>query len=150
MHRMRGERNKRMIDRKARKGKRGSYMKRMKIITKATGDIVAELFESSETANEIWKRLPFEGTINTWGEEIYFEIPVKMELENGKQEVERGDIAYWVEGNAMCIFFGPTPISEEDKPKAYTKVKVFARIIGDAKVFRKVKDGEKIWVERAK
>lgn len=123
-------------------------MKRMKIITKATGGILAELFEGSKTAGEIWEKLPFEGIVNTWGEEIYFEIPVKVELENGKQEVEIGDIGYWAEGGAMCIFFGPTPISEGDKPKAYTKVKVFARIIGDVKVFRKVRDREKIWVEK--
>ena len=58
-------------------------MKRMKITTKASGGVLAELFESCETANEIWKKLPFEGSINTWGEEIYFEIPVKMEVKNG-------------------------------------------------------------------
>lgn len=58
-------------------------MKRMKIITKASGGVLAELFESSKTAGEIWKKLPFEGTVNTWGEEIYFEIPMKMEVKDG-------------------------------------------------------------------
>jgi hypothetical protein len=66
--------------------------------------------------------------------------------EDSQQEMEVGDIAFWPMGNAMCIFFGPTPVSDTEKPKAYSPVNLFAKIKGDAKVLNKVKDGEVIKV----
>ncbi len=75
------------------------------------------------TAEEIWDRLPFEGPASLWGDEIYFEIPVSMELEDGaRQTVEVGDVAYWPQGEALCIFFGPTPASTDEKPRAASPV----------------------------
>ena len=113
------------------------------------GELEALLVDKNpKTAQAIMDALPFEGLANVWGEEIYFTIPVNADEEKGQQDMEVGDIAYWPVGKAMCIFFGPTPISESEKPKAYSPVNLFARIIGDAKVFRKIKDGEIIQVRR--
>ena len=101
-----------------------------------------------KTVESILKALPFKGFANTWGEEIYFEIPVTIPEENSRREVEKGDVAYWPPGKALCIFFGPTPMSRKGKIVAYSPVNVFAKIEGDLEGFKKVKDGEEILVEK--
>lgn len=123
---------------------------RIEITTEATGRVAGELDEkrNPRTAQDIWNALPIEARANRWGEEIYFEIPVKIQEENSQQDVEIGDLAYWPPGNAFCIFFGRTPVSKGGKPSAYTPVNVFGRIIGDARVFRKVRDGDPIRIDR--
>jgi hypothetical protein len=108
----------------------------------------AEL-NDSETAQEIWKALPIEGNVNIWGDEIYFSIPVKIELENAKAVVSEGDLGYWPPGTAFCIFFGPTPMSRGDEIRPASPVNVFGRMEGDAKVFKKVTPGAKIIVDKA-
>jgi len=100
------------------------------------------------TVNGILKALPLKGVANTWGEEIYFEVPVTLPEENSSREVEKGYVAYWPPGKAICIFFGPTPMSKKGKIIAYSPVNVFAKIEGDLKDFKKVKDGEEIIVEK--
>ncbi|UCE75089.1 MAG: hypothetical protein JSV56_05135 [Methanomassiliicoccales archaeon] len=113
------------------------------------GEIEAEIIDKNpETADAIIKALPFEGPAHVWGDEIYFNIPVGASEENSQQEMEMGDIAFWPMGNAMCIFFGPTPVSDDEKPKAYSPVNLFARIVGDAKVLKKVREGEVIRVKK--
>ena len=107
----------------------------------------AELY-STKTADAIWQALPFSGDTNTWGEEIYFTIPVKMELEQGQQVVNSGNLGYWPPGSAFCIFFGPTPMSRGAEIRAASPVDIFGNLIDDPKVFKGVKDGEKIVVER--
>jgi hypothetical protein len=104
---------------------------------------------NTKTASVVVSALPFESIAHRWGEEIYFEIPLKLELENGKEVLEIGDVAYWPPGKSMCIFFGPTPSSKGNEVRAYSPVSVFGRIIGDAKIFRNVKEGERIRVEIA-
>lgn len=101
-----------------------------------------------KTVENILRALPLKGIANTWGEEIYFEVPVTLPEENSRREVEKGHIAYWPPGKAICIFFGPTPMSKEGKIIAYSPVNVFAKIEGDLKDFGKVKDGEEIIVEK--
>ncbi|MEM3029063.1 MAG: cyclophilin-like fold protein [Thermoproteota archaeon] len=100
------------------------------------------------TVNGILNALPLKGVANTWGEEIYFEVPLALSEENSCREVEKGHVAYWPPGKAICIFFGPTPMSEDGKIIAYSPVNIFAKIEGDLKDFRKVKDGEEIIVEK--
>ena len=119
-----------------------------KIVIKA-GSVAAEaeLFENA-TAEAICKALPFNSTVNTWGEEIYFSIPVTAKPENGREIVNAGEVAYWPPGKALCIFFGPTPISKGDEIRAASEVNVFGKITGDAKVFSAINDGEKITVAR--
>jgi len=126
-------------------------MMKMKIITEAIGEIFIEIDEKTnpKTVKAILNALPFESIANRWGDEVYFEIPVRVEEENSIQEVEIGTVAYWPPGNALCIFFGKTPVSKGEKPRAYSPVNVIGKIIGDAKIFKKVKSGDKIKVEKA-
>ncbi len=104
--------------------------------------------ENPETADAIWEALPLEGVANVWGDEIYFSIPVIQGLENAKEVVGLGDVCYWPPGNAFCIFFGRTPASRGDEIRAASPVNVFAKIEGDPKVFRNVKDGESVRLEK--
>lgn len=111
--------------------------------------VTAELTDKNpETANAIWNALPFEARANRWGDEIYFGIPVKVEKENPQVVVKVGDIAYWLAEPTFCIFFGKTPASRGDEIRAYSEANVFARVAGDAKVLRRVKDGDIVRVER--
>ena len=110
--------------------------------------VEAELNES-KTARLILESLPVKSLANTWGDEVYFEIPVTAELdETAKEFVEIGDLGYWPTGKAFCIFFGPTPISRGDKIKPASSVNIVGKIIGNAKVFEKVRDGDKIVIEK--
>lgn len=102
-----------------------------------------------KTASAVFNSLPFDSVAHRWGEEIYFEVPIELELENGKEVLEIGDIAYWPPGKSMCIFFGPTPSSRGNEIRAYSAVSVFGKITGDAGVFRAVREGERIRVEVA-
>ena len=76
------------------------------------GDVeaLADL-DASETAAAIWDALPFTIPANTWGDEIYFTIPVGLEEDHAQPTVALGDLGYWPPGSAFCIFFGPTPMS---------------------------------------
>jgi uncharacterized protein len=102
------------------------------------------------TAEEIWDHLPFEGPASLWGDEIYFEIPVSMELEDGaRQTVEVGDVAYWPQGEALCVFFGPTPASTDEKPRAASPVTVVGRISEGLEDAGSIASGENLKVEKA-
>lgn len=103
--------------------------------------------ENPKTAKAIWATLPIRGNATRWGDEIYFSIPVELGQENGRTEVEMGSVAYWPPGKALCIFFGPTPVSRHGEPRAYSPVNVFAKIAGDPAVFRKIRDNEEITLE---
>jgi hypothetical protein len=115
------------------------------------GELEAEILDHNpKTAEAILKNLPFEGIANVWGEEIYFNVPGEIEEENSQQEMEIGDIAFWPMGNAICIFFGPTPVSDSKKPKAYSPVNLFAKIVGDTSPLKKVRDGEIVRIKKFK
>jgi len=120
----------------------------MKILIKS-GDVKVEAeLNESYTAKRVFEKLPFSAIAKTWGGEVYFSIPVQLGEEKGREEVEVGDIAYWPDGNAFCIFFGRTFASKNDKPRAASKVNVFGKIIGDPLVFKNVEDGSRIFVEK--
>jgi len=124
--------------------------KQIRIVTKAAGKVEAELTsENPQTSEQIWGALPIQGKANRWGDEIYFSIPVSVEEENSRDEVEVGAIAYWPPGSALCIFFGRTPASRSEKPRAASPVNVFAKIKGDAKVFRSVREGDTVTIEKS-
>jgi hypothetical protein len=119
----------------------------VRIIIKA-GEISmeAELVDT-ETARAIVSRLPITGRVRRWGEEIYFSIPVEMECEaDARDVVEAGELGYWPEGTAFCIFFGKTPASRGDEIRAASPVNVFGRVAGDATRFGSIADGEEIVV----
>ncbi|MHA1321005.1 MAG: cyclophilin-like fold protein [Promethearchaeota archaeon] len=101
------------------------------------GQIKAKLLtdKNPETCKTIWENLPFKLNLSRWGEELYGEIPVSIDMENSQVDCEVGDIGYWPDGKGFCIFFGPTPASKNDKPKAASPVNIFAKIEGDAKIF---------------
>ena len=108
---------------------------------------IAQL-NDSKTAEAIWQALPIEGEANTWGDEIYFAIPVKIGEENPQELVEKGDLGYWPPGKAFCIFFGPTLSSSGDEIRPASAVNVFGKIVGDATVFKRVTDGSRISIKR--
>ena len=108
--------------------------------------ISAELY-NTVTAQKILDSLPLEGTVNVWGEEIYFTIPLNIDPEpDARADVEVGALGYWPAGPAFCIFFGPTPVSTGEKPRAYSPVNVFGHISGDATQFKTISNGSKIRV----
>ena len=113
-------------------------------ITAGRVSLSAEL-NDSPTAQQIWSALPIQGRASRWGDEIYFDIPVKAGQEpDARAEVEVGELGYWPVGHAFCIFFGPTPVSTDERPRAYSPVNILGRVVGDAALFRAVKDGEKV------
>ncbi|MBA3018014.1 MAG: hypothetical protein KJ550_08345 [Proteobacteria bacterium] len=110
--------------------------------------VQAELNDTN-TAEKIFKALPIEGTVNLWGDEIYFDIPLELDLENdARADVEVGELGYWPSGPAFCIFFGPTPVSRDEKPRAYSPVNIFGRIIGDTTRLKTVSNGSKIRITK--
>ena len=122
-------------------------MRRIKIIA---GDIsaVAEL-SSGKTPDAIWDSLPIDNIVNTWGDEIYFEIPVTSALdETAREVVGKGDLGYWPTGRAFCIFFGPTPASQGDEIRPASAVNIVGRVEGNTDLFKRVRDGENIKLER--
>ena len=111
-------------------------------------DITADLNDSS-TAQTIYDALPISGSVERWGDEIYFTIPVHLEQEpDAKQEVEIGDLGFWPMGNAFCIFFGRTPVSKNEKPRAYSPVNIFGQVTGDTTVLKNIKSGAEIRVSK--
>jgi hypothetical protein len=120
-----------------------------KIIIEA-GDVRAEAeLNESRTAELIWEALPIEADASTWGDEVYFDIPVSTGLEDAVEVVEVGDLGYWPQGPAFCIFFGPTPMSRGDEIRPASAVNVVGRVAGDATVFRVVASGESVRLSRA-
>ncbi len=123
---------------------------RIKISTPSTGEVHAELSdENPETARAIWEALPIEARANTWGDEIYFSIPVEAGAENPREVVEMGDLGYWPPGKAFCIFFGRTPASRGDEIRPASPVNVIGRISEDPRIFKKVRSGEKVTLEKS-
>ena len=117
-------------------------------ITAGSVEAIADLDENP-TAEAIWEGLPIKGRANTWGDEIYFQVPVFLEPSGDAREaVAVGELGYWPTGHAFCIFFGRTPASRSDEPRAASPVNVFGRVAGDATVFRRVASGETVFIER--
>jgi hypothetical protein len=106
-------------------------------------EVEAEMLEKErpKTCQAIWDSLPFEAELEIWKEEVYFEIQVKTPPENPTPKTTAGDVSYWPEGPAFCIFFGRSqPISP---------VNTFARVAAGVENFRKLKSGDRIAVRRA-
>ncbi|UCD57405.1 MAG: hypothetical protein JSV16_16640 [Candidatus Hydrogenedentota bacterium] len=120
-----------------------------KIIIEA-GSVRAEAeLNETKTARLIWDSLPVEARANTWGDEVYFDVPVKTGLENAAEVVNVGDIGYWPTGPAFCIFFGPTPASRGEEIRPASAVNLIGKVLGDAKAFRSVSDGQGVKLSRA-
>jgi len=110
--------------------------------------IIATL-DASPTADAIWEALPLSGLVRRWGAEIYFSIPVNLqETPDARQDMRVGELAFWPDGNAFCIFFAPTPVSTGDKPRAYSNVNPFGQVDEDPTLLQAIKDGETVRVDR--
>ena len=117
-------------------------------ITAGDVSMFAEL-NDTPTAILVWDSLPIEASGSTWGDEIYFRTPISAEEEDAREVVDMGDVAYWPPGQALCLFFGPTPASQGDEIRPASAVNVLGRIEGDATVLKQVRSGSKVRVERA-
>ena len=113
------------------------------------GAVAADaVLNGSATAIAVWRALPLAVAGETWGDEIYFRVPVAAKPENPRALVDMGDLGYWPPGSAFCIFFGPTPSSRGQEIRPASPVNVFGRVEGDATVFKKVQSGTMVRVER--
>lgn len=114
------------------------------------GKVTAEaMLNGSRTATAVWDALPLSIPGETWGDEIYFGIPVKAQAEDAREVVGLGDLGYWPPGSAFCIFFGRTPASRGDEIRPASPVNVIGRVVGDPTVFKSVRSGTTVRVERA-
>ena len=103
---------------------------------------------NTDTACQVADALPLRSGFNTWGDEIYFAIPIEAELEANAQEVvEMGDLGYWPPGNAFCIFFGQTPMSQPGEIRPASAVNLIGKVIGDATQFKSVMQEREVILE---
>lgn len=103
----------------------------------------------SATAGAIWDALPITGQVQTWGDEIYFPIPVDAaEAPDAAETVDKGAVAFWPPGSALCLFWGPTPMSRGDEIRPASAVNLVGAIDGDPTVLAAVASGCEIVVER--
>jgi hypothetical protein len=116
-------------------------------IKAGTAEVKAQL-NNTRTAKALLRILPVKARVNTWGDEIYFDVPLNMMIEDGRQVVEMGDVAYWPDGPSLCLFFGRTPASRGDEIRAASPVTVLGRIVGDTKVLKSVESGAGVTVEK--
>lgn len=110
-------------------------------------ELDAELNES-KTAKLVWEALPLEANGQTWGEEIYFRIPVDAPLERPQATVDLGDVGYWPNGHAFCIFYGKTPVSGDREIVPASPVDVIGRVTSDVSILKTVTDPGRISVDR--
>lgn len=113
-------------------------MHKLQIVAEEADITMTAELNDSETAKQLMRALPLEAHAQTWGEEIYFETPVKMAEDDAHTEVASGTIAYWPPGRSFCIFFGQQPFSP---------VNVLGKVAGDAKHFARVRSGDRIRLE---
>ena len=108
--------------------------------------IEVELAETA-TTKPLLAALPFDSTVHTWGEEVYFATPVQAALEaDARQVVEPGTACFWTEGDALALPYGRTPISSDERPKLASRCNVLGSVIGDPRRLARVKSGEKVTV----
>lgn len=109
-------------------------------ITITVGPLTMEAdLNDTPTAQKVSAILPFKTSFSTWGDEIYFPVPVDAQLDNSAKEVvEIGDLGYWPTGKAFCIFFGPTPMSSAGRILPASAVNIIGKIMGDATKFKGV------------
>ena len=116
----------------------------------STGNLtLAATLNELETANQLWESLPITGRVQIWGDEIYFSIPVNVEEELGSQEtVQAGTVAYWPPGSALCLFWGPTPISAPGEIRPASAVNVVGILDNDPNLLAEVPSQAEIIIEK--
>src|ERR671925_1501786 len=114
------------------------------------GDLAIEAeLHNTPTAQKIAEALPISALFNTWGDEIYFSIPVTAELDDSAREVvDIGDLGYWPPAKAFCIFFGQTPVSRPGEIRPASAVNIVGKVKGDARQFTQVMQERQVMLER--
>jgi len=113
------------------------------------GEVIANLHDTPTVA-KLLKVLPTESRANTWGDEVYFSLPVTARLEaDARQVVDAGTVCFWVDGDSLALPFGPTPVSKGNECRLASKCNVLGRIEGDPHALKTVRDGDAIRVELA-
>ncbi len=111
-------------------------------------ELTAQLFDTP-TADAIYNSLPIESEAHTWGEEVYFSTPLRVIREPGARDVvEKGDLAFWVEGNSIAIGFGRTPVSVGDEIRLAAKTNIWGRALEPVSVLEAVQEGDPVSLER--
>ena len=124
-------------------------MAERRIRVTAGGVAVVARLNDGATAGLLWASLPLTASASTWGDEIYFRVPVDAEEEDAREVVDIGAVAFWPPGAALCLFFGPTPASRHDEIRSASPVNVVGQVVGDPTVMRQVRDGDRVVVEEA-
>ncbi len=107
------------------------------------------VLDATPTADAVWDALPLLGAAQLWGEEVYFDVPLRLPLETeARAEVAVGEIGYWPQGPDVALFFGATPASRGTSPVAASPINVFGRITGDATRLARVRPGGRVRLTR--
>ncbi|MCB1773783.1 MAG: hypothetical protein KDI88_09220 [Gammaproteobacteria bacterium] len=123
-------------------------MKRVRIAWPG-GEVTATL-RPTATAATLLAALPLEITANTWGDEVYFSVPFSADAEHDATEVvDRGAVCFWLDGDAIALLFGPTPVSTGDECRLVSAANIVGHIDGDPEILRKVRSGDHVRVESA-
>ncbi|MEM2108677.1 MAG: cyclophilin-like fold protein [Candidatus Bathyarchaeia archaeon] len=108
-----------------------------------------DLNMAPNTVEALLKALPLKSRANFWGQELYFSVPFVVDYENAKEVVGLGDVAYWPEGPALCLFYGPTPCSPLlDVIKPYSPVNLIGKVLGKPKILAQIDENEELKVEK--
>jgi hypothetical protein len=106
------------------------------------------VLRDTPTTQKLLRALPCKSSASTWGEEVYFSLPLKAKLEpDARQVVDPGTVCFWVQGSSLALPFGPTPVSEADECRLVTAVNVLGAFEGDARKLKTVRDGDAVRVE---
>lgn len=112
------------------------------------GEAFAAL-DDTPTARAVYGALPCTSSANTWGEEVYFTLPVQTRLEpDARQVVDPGTVCFWVEGSSLALPYGPTPVSQDDECRLVTEVNVLGKLESDARVLAGIGPGDEVRVEK--
>jgi uncharacterized protein len=124
---------------------------RMTAITLEVGPLrLAARLNDSETALAIAAKLPLGGQANVWGQEVYFPVPLDHEVAtDAQEEVPVGTLAYWPPGRAFCVFFGPTPASVGNEPRAYSPVNIVGEVLDDCTPLERIRSGAAVRIVAA-
>jgi len=113
------------------------------------GDLeLSGVLNATRTADKLWSELPIDASGNTWGDEIYFRTSIEAEEEDSQEVVDLGDIGYWPPGQALCLFYGPTPASSGDEIRPASPVNVIGKMDGDATILKDVSSGVRVVIEK--
>ena len=124
-------------------------MDKARIAIRWADQMVMATLENTPSASALLAALPCDSSANTWGDEVYFSVPVACRLEaDARQVVDPGAVCYWVEGRSLALPYGPTPVSKGSECRLVAKVNVLGRIEGDARALASIRDGDRIRVER--